>query len=123
MARVKRIVKSREFTPSEREDNERWRSLAKERPTVSRLIESGVVESNTAPLHSHLLLYKLVQTLKKLREKNDLKLSDVAEKCGIDKSALSRLENGQHLNPTINTLCRYAEAVGAEIEMTVVGPA
>ncbi len=31
---------------------------------------------------------------------------------GIDKGALSRIETGQHLNPTISTLCRYAHALG-----------
>lgn len=123
MARVKRTVRNREFTTSEKEDNERWEKIAEERPSVDRLVGSGALESDSAPLHSHLVLYKLVRTLKKLREKNELSLSEVAEKCGIDKSALSRLENGQHLNPTINTLCRYAEAVGVEIEITVAEPA
>jgi transcriptional regulator with XRE-family HTH domain len=36
----------------------------------------------------------------------------VAERTGIDKGALSRIETGQHLNPTFSTLCRYAHALG-----------
>lgn len=31
---------------------------------------------------------------------------------GMDKAALLRLESGQRPNPTVETLMRYAEAVG-----------
>jgi transcriptional regulator with XRE-family HTH domain len=43
----------------------------------------------------------------------------VAERCGMDRSAVSRLENGVYLNPTLDTLYRYAGAIGAEIAFTV----
>jgi len=38
--------------------------------------------------------------------------SKVAARAGIDKGALSRLENGQQFNPTVNTLTRYVRALG-----------
>jgi transcriptional regulator with XRE-family HTH domain len=37
----------------------------------------------------------------------------------MDRSAVSRLENGVYVNPTVDTLYRYAEAIGAEIGFTV----
>jgi transcriptional regulator with XRE-family HTH domain len=35
----------------------------------------------------------------------------------MDKGMLSRLENGKLLNPTLATLWRYAEAIGARIKL------
>jgi transcriptional regulator with XRE-family HTH domain len=34
---------------------------------------------------------------------------------GMDRSALSKLETGQRSNPTVDTLVRYAEAVGKRL--------
>jgi hypothetical protein len=33
----------------------------------------------------------------------------------MDRSALSKLETGQRPNPTVDTLVRYAEAVGKRL--------
>jgi transcriptional regulator with XRE-family HTH domain len=37
----------------------------------------------------------------------------------MDRAAISRLENGVYLNPTVDTLYRYAQAVGADIGFSV----
>ena len=37
----------------------------------------------------------------------------------MDRSPVSRLENGVYLNPTLDTLCRYAAAIDAEIAFTI----
>ena len=37
----------------------------------------------------------------------------------LERAAISRLENGIQVNPTVDTLYRYASAVGAEIGFTV----
>jgi type I restriction enzyme M protein len=50
-------------------------------------------------------------------EKN---FADVAERTGIDRAAICRLENGQHQNPTIGTLNRYADALGKRLSIQVV---
>ena len=50
--------------------------------------------------------------LRRERERLGLSLADVAARAGMDKGALSRLENGQQLNPTVNTLARYTRALG-----------
>ena len=60
--------------------------------------------------------------LKRHREAQGLSLTDVAERSGMDRSAVSRLENGQYLNPTVDTLYRYARAIGAEIGFNVRVP-
>ncbi len=56
------------------------------------------------------------------RERLGLSLNDVAEHAKIDKSALSRLENGQQDNPTVNTLARYARALGKRLTWGLADP-
>jgi ribosome-binding protein aMBF1 (putative translation factor) len=58
---------------------------------------------------------RFVMGLRRERERLGLSLTDVAERAKIDKAALSRLENGQQLNPTVNTLARYAQALGKTV--------
>ena len=57
--------------------------------------------------------------LKKARERAGLSLSRLAELSGIDKAALSRLESGRHPNPTLDTLARYARAVGKRLVVSL----
>lgn len=46
-------------------------------------------------------------------------MTDVTVRTGMDRSALSKLETGQRANPTIETLVRYAEAVGKRLVVTL----
>jgi DNA-binding XRE family transcriptional regulator len=57
----------------------------------------------------------LLKQLKAAREERGLSLSDLTEITGMDRSAISKLETGQRPNPTIETLARYAEAVGKHL--------
>jgi DNA-binding XRE family transcriptional regulator len=63
-----------------------------------------------------------MQALKAERERQGLSLADMKERTGIDRAALSRLESGQHPNPTISTLMRYARALGKTIDVIVSEP-
>jgi ribosome-binding protein aMBF1 (putative translation factor) len=54
---------------------------------------------------------KFVERLRAHREALGLSLAVVSERSGIDQAALSRLENGRG-NPTVQTLSRYARAIG-----------
>jgi ribosome-binding protein aMBF1 (putative translation factor) len=65
---------------------------------------------------------RFVMSLRRERERQGLSLSDVAERAEIDKAALSRLENGQQLNPTVNTLARYAGALGSTLKFALGDP-
>jgi transcriptional regulator with XRE-family HTH domain len=42
----------------------------------------------------------------------------VSARCGIDQPALSRTENGHTPNPTLDTLRRYAAALGKRLVLT-----
>ena len=63
-------------------------------------------------------LRPFVQELKQAREAAGLTLAEVSRRCGIDQPALSRLESGHNKNPTLDTLWRYAAAVGRRLVLT-----
>ena len=58
---------------------------------------------------------RFIGGLRRRREQAGLSLGDVADRSGIDKASLSRLENGWYPNPTVNTLARYARAIGKRL--------
>ena len=53
--------------------------------------------------------------LQKARKAQGLSLGDVQRVTGIDRSALSKLERGERMNFTVDTLTRYAAAVGKHV--------
>jgi hypothetical protein len=86
-------------------------------PSPEELISSG--EGATFDLHGEYReLRPLVKQLKCAREAAGLTLAEVSRRCGIDQPALSRLENGHNKNPTLDTLWRYAAAVGRRLVLT-----
>jgi DNA-binding XRE family transcriptional regulator len=101
-------------------DEERVRQKAvrekfqKERPSLRQLVESGDAPP-PIPMGLYIELRLALAELKRAREAAGLSLADVAERSGIDKAALSRLENGVHDNPTVETLMRYAAALGKRL--------
>ena len=63
----------------------------------------------------------LIHELKTVRETAKLTLAAVSKRTGMDQATLSRLENGRQPNPTIDTLWRYARAVGRQLVLSHVG--
>lgn len=59
----------------------------------------------------------LVAKFKAARESQGVALAELAERMGIDAPALSRLETGKMLNPTLATLHKWAEALGQKLEV------
>lgn len=57
--------------------------------------------------------------LKQERIAQGLSLADMQERTGMSRSAISRLENDESANPTMETLSRYAEALGKELAITL----
>jgi ribosome-binding protein aMBF1 (putative translation factor) len=72
-------------------------------------------EVSKTPVSSFLL--DLGRALKAERERQELSLSDVSERCGVEKAAISRLENGLNANPTLDTIRRCADALGMAITL------
>ena len=102
----------------QRELEEIRKRFQRERPSLAELQASGDA-GEAVPLGEYLDLRLMLATLKKHREHQGLSLADVADRSGMDRSAVSRLENGAYVNPTVDTLHRYAEAIGAAIGFSV----
>jgi DNA-binding Xre family transcriptional regulator len=60
-------------------------------------------------------LFKAAYLLAAAREQRGISLSELAERTGITRQALSRIERGEHKNPTFSTLQRIADALGMEV--------
>ena len=59
----------------------------------------------------------LLAHFKAVRESQGLTLAEVAQRMEIDPPALSRLETGKMLNPTLATLHKWAEALGRKLNV------
>ena len=105
---MKRITRGRRLTPEEAAKYQTIREqVAEELPElIARRHE------RMATLDQ---LQGLLGQLKAAREAKGLSLADLTELTGMDRSALSKLETGQRANPTVETLVRYAEAVGKRL--------
>jgi DNA-binding XRE family transcriptional regulator len=88
-------------------------------PSPEELIASG--EGENFDMHGeYRQLRPFVAQIKHARETAGLTLAEVSRRCGIDQPALSRLENGHNKNPTLDTLWRYAAAVGQRLILATV---
>ena len=72
-----------------------------------------------AILLRHETVRKLIRTVKEARLAKGLSLGQIGEESGIGKANLCRLENDLDPNPTLDTLLRYAEAVGVALHVNV----
>ena len=94
----------------------------RERPSLGDLVASG--EDSDPLSHGEFWdIWTTMEKLKSLRVSSGLSLADMTAQTGMDRAALSRLENGVAVNPTINTLARYAQALGKRVEVRVVDAA
>jgi DNA-binding Xre family transcriptional regulator len=109
---MKRITRTRRLTPEE---------AAKYKKVREQI--TGELPDLLARHHERMAsldqLKELLVQLKAAREAKGLSLADLTELTGMDRSALSKLETGQRANPTVETLARYAEAVGKRLVVSV----
>ncbi len=115
---LKKTIKSRSKVQWSAEDRARHQAIRDKfrdwHPSPEELIASG--EGASFDLHGEYReLRPFVDEIKRAREATGLTLAEVSRRCGIDQPALSRLENGHNKNPTLDTLWRYAAAVGRRL--------
>jgi ribosome-binding protein aMBF1 (putative translation factor) len=109
-----------ERTPEDRARLQAIREkFRRDRPSLKKLVESGDAPP-PMPLGTYLDVQVLLSRLKKEREAAGLSLADVAERTGMDRAAISRLENGHQANPTVDTLLRYTAALGKSLVWSIV---
>ncbi|MCI0333072.1 MAG: helix-turn-helix transcriptional regulator [Planctomycetes bacterium] len=109
---MKRITRNRRLTP---EEAAKYKAIREQ--------VAGELPDLIARHHERMAsldqLEKLFTQLKAAREAKGLSLADITEITGMDRSALSKLETGQRANPTVETLVRYAEAVGKRLVVSL----
>ncbi len=110
---MKRIPRNRRLTP---EEAARYKAIREQ--VAEELPE--LIQRHQERMAALDQLQGLLGQLKAAREAKGLSLSDLTELTGMDPSALSKLETGQRANPTVETLVRYAEAVGKRLVVTLV---
>jgi transcriptional regulator with XRE-family HTH domain len=88
----------------------------RERPGPDERIDRGELDE-LVPQAQYVALRALMARFRGMRERQELSLADVSEKTGLTPAAIIRLENGWNVNPTLETLYRYAEAIGAELRL------
>jgi DNA-binding Xre family transcriptional regulator len=106
-----RITRTEHLTDEEkRKYREIRRQTADELPDIRRRAQAAKPK---------ILLKQVLHALKSERERQGLSLADINERSGIDRGSLSKLENDEDPNVTMNTLLRYAEAIGKTLMVQI----
>ena len=112
--KIRRIFRANRKTPEQRASEQILREkIQKEKPSLAHLVRSGACDPDAVmTMGMYFDVQKALQALKRERQRRELSIGDVAERSGLDRAVVSRLENGKQDNPTVATLMRYAAAVG-----------
>ena len=103
----KRIIRSRRLTDEERAKYGKVREqIAEELPEMKRRGQA---------VKQRISLRQVLKALREERRRQGMSLQALNERTGIDRGSLSKLENDSDPNVTVNTLMKYAEAVGKTI--------
>jgi ribosome-binding protein aMBF1 (putative translation factor) len=115
--KARRIVRANRKTAEERTRERTLREkLQKERPSLEDLVRTGEVDPDAVmTMGMYFDVQRALRALKRERERCGLSIGDVAERSGLDRAVVSRLENGKQDNPTVATLMRYAAAIGKRL--------
>jgi DNA-binding XRE family transcriptional regulator len=109
---MQRIVRKQKLTPKEAA---KYREIREQ--TAVELPE--LIARHQQRLAALDQLDELLVQLKAARQQKGLSLADLTELTGMDRSALSKLETGRRSNPTVETLVRYADAVGKRLVVSL----
>lgn len=109
---MKRITRNRRLTP---EEAAKYRAV---REQVAQELPDLIARHHER-MASLDQLHEVLAILRAAREAKGLSLSDLTQLTGMDRSALSKLETGKRANPTVETLVRYAEAVGKRLAVSL----
>jgi DNA-binding phage protein len=87
--------------------------IQNEKPSLADLLHSGECDADAVmTMGMYFDVQQALQALKRERVRRGLSIGSVAERSGLDRAVISRLENGKQDNPTVATLMRYAGALG-----------
>lgn len=116
---VKREQRKIERTPEEQARIDAIREkYQREKPGPDQLVASGEYEGPVQAC-AYWEVRRVMAVLKAEREQQGLSLAQLAERAGIDKGAISKLETGRQANPTVDTLSRIAAGLGVKLGITL----
>ncbi len=112
--KARRVFRANQKTTEERASERALRDkLQKERPSLDDLVRAGECDADAVmTMGMYFDVQRALQALKREREQSGLSIVNAAERSGLDRAVVSRLENGKQDNPTVATLMRYAAALG-----------
>lgn len=112
--KAQRIFRENRQTTEERAHERMLRErIQTEKPSLEDLVRAGACAPDSVmTMGMYFDIQSALQSLKRERERTGLSIADVAERSGLDRAVVSRLENGKQDNPTVTTLMRYAAAIG-----------
>lgn len=109
---MKRIIRTQRLTPAQAAKYRRVRrQVATELPALIKRHEQRIAAGEQ--------LSELLEQLRAARQAQGLSLGQLTALTGMDRSALCKLESGRRPNPTVETLIRYAQAVGKLLEVSL----
>lgn len=114
-----RVEEARQLTEAERQEETQvrdWFQRNKPGPP-SELFKSDKESPCFSPFQVD-AVGRLCGQLRDHRIAAGLSLTDVSERSRLTRASISRLENGHTANPTMDTLFRYAEAIGYTIDLS-----
>jgi transcriptional regulator with XRE-family HTH domain len=112
---VKREQRKVERTPQEQARLDAVREkYQREKPGPDQVAASGEYEGPVQAA-AYWEVRRVMAELKAERERQGLTLAQLAERSGVDKGAISKLETGRQANPTVDTLSRIAAGLGIRV--------
>ena len=118
--RERRRLGDADLTPAQRaavEARRAHRQTAEYQEGLARDIEA--YRREYPPIVHDEELAAALATLRLERERQGLSLTDLAERTGIDRATISKLETGKIANPTVVTLRTYAAALGKRLSWSL----
>ncbi len=115
----RRRLSDAELTPEQRADVEARRAERQTPQYQDDLARDIEAYRQEYPPAGDPELIAALAGLRRERERQGLSLTDMAERTGIDRATISKLETGKIANPTIGTLRTYAKALGRRLAWTL----
>jgi ribosome-binding protein aMBF1 (putative translation factor) len=111
----KRQQRKAERTPKEQARLDAIRKKYQgEKPGPDQVVASGEYEG-PVQAGAYWEVRRVMAELKAERERQGLSLAQLAKRSGLDKGAISKLETGVQVNPTVDTLSRLAAGLGVRL--------
>lgn len=90
-----------------------------DRPGLQELVRRGLIAGRMVTQATCWELQSVLEAFRDERLRLGLSLAELAERLGTNQGNLSRFETGRQPNPSIDTLQRYALALGLVVKLSV----